>query len=54
VATFFETADAFSAWLEKHGAIASELIVGYHKRGTQRGCMSWPEEVTRKAAFIIE
>jgi hypothetical protein len=30
VATFFETADAFAAWLEKHGAAESELIVGYY------------------------
>lgn len=34
--TFFETAEAFAGWLEKHGAAESELIVGYYKRGTQR------------------
>jgi hypothetical protein len=36
VPTFFETAEAFAGWLEKHGAAKSELIVGYYKRGTQR------------------
>jgi uncharacterized protein YdeI (YjbR/CyaY-like superfamily) len=45
MATFFETADEFLAWLEKHGAAKSELIVGYYKRGTKRGTMSWPESV---------
>jgi hypothetical protein len=45
VATFFETAEALAGWLEKHGAAESELIVGYYKRGTQRGTMSWPESV---------
>ena len=29
VAMFFETGDEFAAWLEKHGADKSELIVGY-------------------------
>lgn len=28
---FFETADEFAAWLEKHGADRSEVIVGYGK-----------------------
>jgi uncharacterized protein YdeI (YjbR/CyaY-like superfamily) len=51
VATFFETADAFSAWLKKHGAAKSELIVGYHKRGTQRGGMSWPQSVDAALCF---
>jgi hypothetical protein len=41
MATFFETADRFAAWLEKHGGIKAELIVGYHKRGSQRPSMIW-------------
>jgi len=45
VATFFESADEFAAWLEKHGAEAPQLIVGFHKRGTQRKSMTWPESV---------
>jgi uncharacterized protein YdeI (YjbR/CyaY-like superfamily) len=45
VPTFFETADEFSAWLEKHGAVKSNLIVGYHKRATKRGTMTWQESV---------
>jgi uncharacterized protein YdeI (YjbR/CyaY-like superfamily) len=50
VPTFFETAEAFAGWLEKHGAAKSELIVGYYKRGTQRG-MSWPESVDAALCF---
>ena len=45
MATFFETADEFAAWLERHGAATPELVVGYYKRGTKRGTMSWPESV---------
>jgi uncharacterized protein YdeI (YjbR/CyaY-like superfamily) len=51
VATFFETAGEFAAWLEKHGASKSELVVGYYKRGTQRGSMSWPESVDAALCF---
>jgi uncharacterized protein YdeI (YjbR/CyaY-like superfamily) len=51
VPTFFETAEAFAGWLEKHGAAESELIVGYYKRGTQRGTMGWPESVDAALCF---
>jgi uncharacterized protein YdeI (YjbR/CyaY-like superfamily) len=49
--TFFETAESFAAWLEKHGAAESELIVGYFKRGAQRGTMSWAESVDAALCF---
>jgi uncharacterized protein YdeI (YjbR/CyaY-like superfamily) len=51
VPTFFETSESFAAWLEKHGAAESELIVGYYKRGAQRGTMSWPESVDAALCF---
>jgi uncharacterized protein YdeI (YjbR/CyaY-like superfamily) len=51
VPNFFETAEAFAGWLEKHGAAKSELIVGYYKRGTLRGTMSWPESVDAALCF---
>ena len=51
MATFFETADEFLAWLEKHGALKAELAVGYYKRGTGRGSMSWPESVDAALCF---
>jgi uncharacterized protein YdeI (YjbR/CyaY-like superfamily) len=45
MATFFETADRFAAWLEKHGGTKAELIVGYYKLGSQRASMTWAESV---------
>src|SRR5271155_1980991 len=51
VTPFFETADEFAAWLEKHGAKESQLIVGYYKRGTKRGSMTWPESVDAALCF---
>lgn len=33
-ARFFATPGAWRAWLEKHHATASELVVGFHKRAT--------------------
>jgi len=49
--TFFATADAFQAWLEKNSAAKSELIVGYYKRGAQRGTMTWAESVDTALCF---
>lgn len=43
--TFFETPAQFGAWLRKHGATASELIVGFYKRDSGRASMTWPESV---------
>jgi uncharacterized protein YdeI (YjbR/CyaY-like superfamily) len=51
VATFFETAAEFAAWLQTHGESKSELIVGYHKRGTRRASMTWPESVDAALCF---
>jgi uncharacterized protein YdeI (YjbR/CyaY-like superfamily) len=49
--TFFETADGFETWLEKHGAAAKELVVGFHKTGSGRRCMSWSESVDAALCF---
>jgi hypothetical protein len=35
MATFFETAERFAAWLDKRGATKAELVVGYHKLGSK-------------------
>lgn len=43
--TFFETPAAFRAWLRKHAAKATELIVCFHKRESGRPCMTWQESV---------
>lgn len=42
---YFETPQAFGAWLARHGATATELVVGYHKVGSGRPCMTWAQSV---------
>jgi len=39
----FRTAAAFGAWLEKHHATASELLVGFYRKETGRAGMSYGE-----------
>ena len=39
---FFRTGDAFSAWLSKHHATTSHLIVGIYRKDTGRGGMLYP------------
>jgi uncharacterized protein YdeI (YjbR/CyaY-like superfamily) len=51
MAIFFETADRFAAWLEEYGETKTELIVGYHKRGSQRASMTWAESVDEALCF---
>ena len=51
MATFFETADRFAAWLEKHGGTKPELVVGYYKLGSQRSSMTWAESVDEALCF---
>lgn len=48
---FFETPAAFRAWLEQHHATAAELLVGFHKRGSGRPSITWPESVDQALCF---
>ncbi|MCL4803740.1 MAG: YdeI/OmpD-associated family protein [Anaerolineae bacterium] len=48
---FFETPDHFRAWLEENHATASELQVGYYKKGSGRPSMTWPESVDQALCF---
>jgi uncharacterized protein YdeI (YjbR/CyaY-like superfamily) len=43
--TFFESSADFRGWLEKHAATAQELWVGYHKKGSGKASITWPESV---------
>lgn len=43
--TFFATAEDFAAWLREHGALKTEFVVGYYKRGSGRPSMTWAESV---------
>ncbi|MFO0811334.1 MAG: YdeI/OmpD-associated family protein [Gemmataceae bacterium] len=43
--TFFATPAAFRKWLAANHATAAELWVGFHKKGTGRPSLTWPESV---------
>lgn len=49
--TFFADAEAFRAWLDLHAASATELLVGFHKVGSDQPCMSWSASVDEALCF---
>jgi uncharacterized protein YdeI (YjbR/CyaY-like superfamily) len=49
--TFFAAPGDFRAWLERHHDSAGELLVGFHKRGSGRPSMTWPESVDQALCF---
>jgi len=42
---FFETPEDFRAWMHANHATATELWVGFHKVGTGRPSITWPQSV---------
>ena len=48
---FFSSQESFRKWLEKHHDQKQELIVGFHKVGTKRKCMTWSESVDQALCF---
>ena len=48
---FFANAAAFRRWLERHHASATELWVGYFKKGSGRPSVTWPESVDEALCF---
>jgi uncharacterized protein YdeI (YjbR/CyaY-like superfamily) len=50
-AQFFETPEALRAWLEEHHTTASELWVGFYKKGSGRPSITWPESVDEALCF---
>lgn len=48
---FFASQSQFQAWLHRHHASAAELLVGFHKTGTGKPSMSWPESVDAALCF---
>ncbi len=48
---FFNTADAFRAWLAKYSDSKSELVVGFHKRDSDRPSMTWSESVDEALCY---
>jgi uncharacterized protein YdeI (YjbR/CyaY-like superfamily) len=51
VATFFAKPADFRAWLEENHDRASELWVGFHKKGSGRPSITWPESVDEALCF---
>jgi uncharacterized protein YdeI (YjbR/CyaY-like superfamily) len=49
--TFFATPDDFRAWLAEHHDTERELLVGFHKKGTGRPSITWPESVDQALCF---
>jgi uncharacterized protein YdeI (YjbR/CyaY-like superfamily) len=49
--TFFATPEDFRAWLEAHHDTAPELLVGFHKKGSGRPSITWPESVDQALCF---
>jgi uncharacterized protein YdeI (YjbR/CyaY-like superfamily) len=50
-ATFFTTPAELGGWLEANHAQASELWVGFHKKGSGLPSMTWPEAVDEALCF---
>lgn len=48
---FFPTPADFRAWLEAHHASETELLVGFHKKGTGMPSITWPESVDEALCF---
>jgi uncharacterized protein YdeI (YjbR/CyaY-like superfamily) len=49
--TFFATPEDFRAWLEAHHETETELLVGFHKKGSGRPSITWPESVDQALCF---
>jgi uncharacterized protein YdeI (YjbR/CyaY-like superfamily) len=49
--TFFATSEDFRAWLEEHHASETELLVAFHKKGSGRPSIAWPESVDQALCF---
>src|SRR4051812_689591 len=51
VPRYFRTSADFRAWLDTHHAHATELLVGFYKKGSGRPSMTWPESVDEALCF---
>lgn len=48
---YFDGPDGLRRWFEEHHETATELWVGYHKKGTGRPSLTWPEAVDEALCF---
>jgi uncharacterized protein YdeI (YjbR/CyaY-like superfamily) len=49
--TFFATAAEFRRWLHRHHARKTELWVGFHRKGSGRKSLTWPESVDQALCY---
>ena len=49
--TFFATPADFRAWLAANHATATELLVGFHKVGSGKPSITWPQSVDQALCF---
>ncbi|MGH2547134.1 MAG: YdeI/OmpD-associated family protein [Actinomycetota bacterium] len=48
---FFSTPARFRAWLERNHDLAPELWVGFHRKGSGKPTITWPEAVDQALCF---
>jgi uncharacterized protein YdeI (YjbR/CyaY-like superfamily) len=48
---FFATPHDFRRWLHEHHAREKELLVGFHKKGSGRPSITWPESVDQALCY---
>jgi uncharacterized protein YdeI (YjbR/CyaY-like superfamily) len=48
---FFASPEKFRGWLKKHHRDTRELWVGFHKKGSGRPSITWPEAVDQALCF---
>src|SRR2546425_1736546 len=48
---FFRSPAEFRRWLQTNGATARELLVGFHKKGSGKPSITWPESVDEALCF---
>ena len=49
--TFFKTATLFRTWLDRHHATHRELLVGFHKVGTGKPSITYPQALDAALCF---
>jgi uncharacterized protein YdeI (YjbR/CyaY-like superfamily) len=49
--TFFATPEELRAWLAEHHETETELLVGFHKKGSGRPSITWPQSVDQALCF---
>jgi uncharacterized protein YdeI (YjbR/CyaY-like superfamily) len=48
---FFAVAADFRTWLDAHHHTETELVVGFHKKGSGKPSMTWPESVDEALCY---